>query len=179
MQPKPPARLATPEDLVPLSALIEAAYRGPESLEGWTSEAGLIDGQRLTHEQLLHAITREDGVMLLVELDGDIIGCAGLVRTQEGAEFGKFAVRPSVQSAGFGKAIMASAEDWLARAWGGGVMTMTVIEGREELFAYYQRRGYQRTGKCLPLASVHDAPDWKLGRDLRLEVLAKPVPAAG
>lgn len=173
-----PIRRATLADLAGLSALIEAAYRGPESLTGWTSEAAMLDGQRMSLDELSEAVTGAGRVMLLVEGDdGAPIGCAGLTRTEAGAEFGKFAVRPALQSGGLGKRLLAACEDWLARAWGGGLMTLTVIEGRPELRAYYERRGYQATGHTLALASVHDAPGWTRGRDLILEEMAKPIPA--
>lgn len=166
-------------DLEGLSGLIEAAYRGPESLTGWTSEAGMLDGQRMSHAELSDAITGEGRVMLLVEDEGGVpIGCAGLTRTEAGAEFGKFAVRPALQSGGLGKRLLVACEDWLARVWGGGLMTLTVIQGRPELRAFYERRGYRATGATLALASVHDAPGWTRGRDLILEEMAKPVPPA-
>lgn len=174
-----PVRRAGLADLEGLSALIEAAYRGPESLTGWTSEAGMLDGQRMSRADLAEAIQGEGRVMLLVEgADGAPVGCAGLTRTEAGAEFGKFAVRPALQSAGLGKRLLAACEDWLAHEWGGGLMTLTVIRGRPELQAYYERRGYRTTGETLALASVHDAPDWTLGRDLILEEMAKPVASA-
>ncbi len=174
-----PVRRATLADLTGLSSLIEAAYRGPESLTGWTSEAGMLDGQRMSLDELSEAIEGEGKVILLVEGEGGApIGCAGLTRTAAGAEFGKFAVRPALQSAGLGKRLLAACEHWLATQWGGGVMTLTVIQGRPELRAYYERRGYRITGATLPLASVHDAPGWTQGRDLILEEMAKPVPAA-
>jgi GNAT superfamily N-acetyltransferase len=176
LTPLPPTRIATPYDLEALSSLIEAAYRGPESQTGWTSEAHLLDGQRMTHAQLLDAITKPDGVMLLVEGPGGAaVGCAGLSRTPEGAEFGKFAVRPALQNAGLGRQLLAACEDWLARAWGGGLMTMTVIQGRPELSAYYERRGYRPTGQTVALLDLHTAPGWTKGRDLRLDVLAKAI----
>ncbi len=171
-----PVRRATLADLESLSGLIEAAYRGPESLTGWTSEAGMLDGQRMSQAELAEAITGDGRVMLLVAgEDGGPIGCAGLTRTEAGAEFGKFAVRPALQSGGIGKRLLAACEDWLASQWGGGVMTLTVIEGRPELRAFYERRGYRATGATLALASVHDAPGWTRGRDLILEEMAKPV----
>lgn len=176
--PQPPVRVATPYDLEGLSGLIEAAYRGPESLAGWTSEGDLIDGVRLTQSQLLDAITRPDGVFLLLEgEDGYPVGCAALTRTPQGAEFGKFAVRPARQNGGIGRRLLEACEDWLARAWGGGLMTMTVIQNRTELIAYYRRRGYLPTGQSVALVDLHDVPGWTRGRELWLDVYARQIPA--
>ncbi|MCU0881283.1 MAG: GNAT family N-acetyltransferase [Hyphomonadaceae bacterium] len=170
-------REARGDDLDPLHALIESAYRGPESLTGWTSEGDRIDGQRLTRDQLAAVLADPSVTMLVAEIGGAVVGCASVSVTAGGAEFGKFAVRPALQNAGTGKALLAACEALLA-ARGGGVMTMTVIEGRTELAAFYARRGYTPTGETLPLASVHGVPGWTVGRDLVLEVLAKPIAPA-
>jgi N-acetylglutamate synthase-like GNAT family acetyltransferase len=170
-------RRAELTDLEALHRLIEAAYRGPESLTGWTSEGHIIDGQRMTSDQVAGVLSDHNTTMLLAEShDGTIIGCAAITTTQQGAEFGKFAVRPALQNGGTGKRLLAACEAVLADR-GGGLMTMTVIEGRTELSAFYERRGYQRTGERLALAAVHDTPDWRIGRDLMLEVFSKPIAA--
>jgi GNAT superfamily N-acetyltransferase len=171
-------RTARRDDADSLHCLIEAAYRGPESLTGWTSEGDMVNGQRMTMTQV-EAVLADPGITMLVAEDtkGGLIGCASLTETAEGGEFGKFAVRPALQNGGTGKALLAACETLLAKR-GGGHMTMTVVQGRPELVAFYERRGYQRTGATLPLASVHTTPDWTIGRDLVLEVFAKTIPAA-
>jgi GNAT superfamily N-acetyltransferase len=54
-------------------------------------------------------------------------------------------VEPTAQNSGVGRAVLAHAEG-LARGWGCSRMRMTVISTRSELIAYYERRGYVRTG---------------------------------
>lgn len=168
-------RPAAGNDLDSLHGLIESAYRGDESRLGWTTEADLLDGQRMSREQLAQILSDPQITMLVAE-DGDgvLVGCASVTTTPQGAEFGKFAVRPTLQNAGLGKALLEACEDLLAQR-GGGLMTMTVIAGRTELAAFYRRRGYRETGQTLPLASVHSGADWTRGRDLVLEVFAKTV----
>jgi GNAT superfamily N-acetyltransferase len=169
-------RIAGPDDLEAIRDLIEAAYRGSESLTGWTSEGDIIDGERLSREQLADVLADPATLMLVSETtDGVITGCASISRKVHGAEFGKFAVRPALQNAGAGKRILAACENAFAREWGGGLMTMTVIRGRSELIAFYERRGYRATGESLPLAKVHDTPGWTKGRDLILDVYAKQI----
>lgn len=169
-------RIAGPDDLEAIRDLIEAAYRGSESLTGWTSEGDIIDGERLSREQLAEILADPSTLMLVSETsNGVITGCASISRKAHGAEFGKFAVRPALQNAGTGKRILAACESALSREWGGGLMTMTVIRGRGELIAFYERRGYRATDESLPLASVHDTPGWTKGRDLVLDVYAKQI----
>jgi hypothetical protein len=40
-------RLATRDDAAALAALVQSAYRGDESRQGWTTEADLLDDQRI------------------------------------------------------------------------------------------------------------------------------------
>ena len=40
-------RDAQPEDVPAIVALVESAYRGDVSRTGWTTEADLLDGQRI------------------------------------------------------------------------------------------------------------------------------------
>ena len=59
--------------------------------------------------------------------------------------------------------------------WRLPTMTMTVIDVREELIAWYERRGYRRTGIKKPFPYG----DTRFGQpkrdDLRFEVLEKPL----
>jgi len=61
-----------------------------------------------------------------------------------------FAVRPTLQGGGLGKAVLAEAERLVVERWGVSEMHMTVISVREELIEWYERRGYRRTGKMSP-----------------------------
>ncbi|MEO6627712.1 MAG: GNAT family N-acetyltransferase, partial [Aquihabitans sp.] len=38
---------ATEADVDEIVALVESAYRGPSSRQGWTTEADLLEGQRV------------------------------------------------------------------------------------------------------------------------------------
>ena len=79
---------------------------------------------------------------------------------------------PTGQSQGDGKRILAEAERWAFSEWESTVMMMTVIGGRDSLLAFYERRGYQRTGVQKPFHV-----DTRFGvpkrDDLHLEVLEK------
>lgn len=151
-----PLRLAETADASALSALVNSAYRGDSSRAGWTTEADLLGGQRTAPDGLAAVIARP-GNAVLVHEDGDGLACtvhlerlpatAGGVRK---AYLGMLTVRPTAQAGGLGRALLAGAEAWAAREWGVQAIEMTVIAQRAELIAWYERRGYARTGETRP-----------------------------
>ena len=72
-----------------------------------------------------------------------------------------------------GHALLAEAERVVRDAWALPVMRMTVIDVRHELIAWYERRGYRRTGVHKPFP--YGDPRFGIPRrdDLRFEVLEK------
>lgn len=145
-------RRATPEDVPALVDLVESAYRGERSRDGWTSEADLLDGQRVDPTMLTELLAQPDTTVMLAEAadDGQPVACYELVRTEGGdAYFGMFAVRPKRQGGGLGKQVLAHAER-VAAERGCGHVRMTVIRQRGDLIAWYERRGYRRTGAAEP-----------------------------
>jgi ribosomal protein S18 acetylase RimI-like enzyme len=170
-------REATPPDAASVVALIESAYRGPSSREGWTTEADLLDGQRTDVEAVLAAINRT-GVWLLlaVSADGELAGCCQLERrTSHTAYFGSFAVSPGLQSNGLGKRLLAAAEVQAREIWGASVIEMTVIAQRLELIAWYERRGYARTGETRPFPYEDERAGLPRRPDLHFVVMAKSL----
>lgn len=142
-------RAATAADVPEIVALVESAYRGDSSRAGWTTEADLLEGQR-TDPDGVREVVEGPGRMLLAERDGDLIACCQLERRGGACYFGMFAVRPGLQGGGLGKVVMAEAERIAREEWGATSMEMTVISVREELIAFYERRGYRRTGELSP-----------------------------
>lgn len=147
-------RIASTVDAPAIVALVNTAYRGESSRAGWTTEAELLDGVR-THDAEIIELIEAAGSMILLCLDGDtLVGSVHLQRVSEnhaGAAFlSMFAVNPYLQAKGIGKQLMAAAESAVVREWGVAKMLMDVITVRTELIAFYQRRGYQLTGKLKP-----------------------------
>jgi ribosomal protein S18 acetylase RimI-like enzyme len=144
-------RRAGTDDIPALLELVTSAYRGEASQQGWTSEADLIDGQRLDADLLRADLDRANSLIILGERGVDLVGCAHIAKdVGDAAYFGMFAVRPTGQSQGTGKRILAEAERLAVAEWGSTVMQMTVIGVRESLIAFYERRGYRRTGVQKP-----------------------------
>ncbi|SDO24202.1 Ribosomal protein S18 acetylase RimI [Actinacidiphila guanduensis] len=168
-------RPATPDDAPALVGLIESAYRGEASRAGWTTEADILEGQRTDPEGVLEVIGKPGGVLLAVESGAELIACCQLEHRGTHAYFGMFAVRPALQGAGLGKRIIAEAERFAHEEWGVSEMHMTVISVREELIAWYERRGYARTGETTPFPYGQPRFGIPTRDDLEFELLTKKL----
>lgn len=139
-------RFAEREDAPAIAALIESGYRGDESRRGWTTEADLLEGDRTSVAEI-EAYVADPHARFIMAFEGaSLVGCA-LVKNEAGeGYFGMFAVKPACQGGGHGKQILSHAERKIRDLWNCTRIAMTVISIREDLIAYYERRGYKRTG---------------------------------
>ncbi len=153
MESNPPQltfRPARSEEAEQLVRFVNSAYRGDSSRVGWTTEAELLDGQR-TDEEELRTLIQAEGSLLLLCLQGAIIvGSVSLQKTDNAAYLGMLVTRPDLQGHGIGKHLLQAAEAFVQQEWGVRKMQMTVITLRRELLAFYERRGYRRTGIIKP-----------------------------
>jgi ribosomal protein S18 acetylase RimI-like enzyme len=162
-------------DVADLVALIESAYRGDASRAGWTTEADILEGRRTDPEGVIAVIKGPDSRLLTVERDGRIVACCQLEHRGEHAYFGMFAVSPVVQGGGVGKIVLAEAERQARETWGVTEMHMTVISLREDLIAWYERRGYRRTGRTTPFPYGDERFGVPQRDDLEFELLVKEL----
>ena len=168
-------RAATARDVDAIVALVESAYRGEASRTGWTTEADFLDGRRTGPDDVLAQISRPQSVVLLAERAGRLLACAHVAVEDGAGYFGMFSVVPGLQRAGIGKQVLAEAERSAREDFGQSVMRMTVIDIRDELIAYYERRGYRRTGIFKPFPYGDARFGLPKRDDLRFEVLEKPL----
>ena len=167
---------ATLVDASALKALLEAAYRGDSARAGWNHEADILDDERVAPGEL-EALLADPKVTILTTRAKDSCrgaapaGCVAVTRKDASlAYLGMLCVAPDLQSAGLGRRLLDAAED-CARAEGIAAMEMTVIDSRASLIAWYERRGYARTGETRPFPVLRDPP-------VTFVVLEKPLGAA-
>lgn len=156
-------------------ALVNSAYRGESSKLGWTTEADLLGGQRTDIDEISKLIQTPDSMIVLCVQDAALIGSVHLERAEGAVYLGMFTVRPVLQRQGIGKRFLAEAERIAQTEWNAVTMRMLVISLRDELIAFYERRGYRRTGvfKDFPNDIRFGIP--KVGA-LRFELLEKSLP---
>ncbi len=143
-------RKALPEDAETIAALVNSAYRGEHSKRGWTTEAELLDGRRTNAEDVRQLIKQPGSIILLCLQGQEIVGSVHIEQIGEQADLGMFVVEPTLQGSGVGKRLLALAEHTAQQEWGVNRMVMCVVTLRHELIAFYQRRGYRRTGVFKP-----------------------------
>jgi ribosomal protein S18 acetylase RimI-like enzyme len=159
-----------------IAALVNSGYRGETSKKGWTTEADLLDGTRTNQADIENMIGQPGSMVLLCTEGADVIGTAHLELRGDECQLGMLVVKPGLQDRGIGRQLMQAAEDTARAAWGVRRITMTVISIRHELIAYYERRGYRRTGRTKPFVSddTHGYP--KSSRPIEFEVMEKLLP---
>ncbi len=142
--------IATQNDVTQLAALVNSAYRGESSKQGWTTEADLLGGQRTDAEELAKVLAQTGITVLKCVADGNnIVACVYLQKKGPSMYLGMLTVSPTLQTHGIGKMLMAAAEQF-ALEQGCTKVEMTVISVRHELIAWYNKRGYHATGETKP-----------------------------
>lgn len=168
-------RAANAADVPALVDLVTSAYRGDRSRAGWTTEADFLDGNRIDPEVLLADIARPQSRVLVMDNDEGLLACAHVAIEDGAGYFGMFSVQPAMQGAGIGKTMLAEAERIVRDEWCVSTMRMTVIDIRDSLIAFYERRGYRRTGVFKPFPYGDTRFGIPLRDDLRFEVLEKTL----
>lgn len=146
----PAIAVAGEEDIPHITRLLNSAYRGEKSRQGWTTEADLIAGEVRTDEANLQQVMSSEGSIMLKYLRlGSICGCVNLQKHGAKIYLGMLSVSPVRQNEGIGKALLIAAEEW-ATAMLCTSVYMTVISARTELIEWYRRHGYLPTGEKKP-----------------------------
>lgn len=149
-------RQALAEDAQTITDLINSAYRGDSARGGWTHEADLVDGLRIDREEFLSLIRSPKDFILLACEGSSILGCVHVRREERSLYFGMLSVSPGLQNSGIGAALLREV-DARARNEGKCSVRLSVIHTREELIAYYRRKGFSPTGHSDPFPEQYPA----------------------
>jgi len=142
--------VAGPADAAELSRLVNSAYRGDSSKQGWTTEADLLGGQRTNEAGIQEMLAEPDAVILKYTNETGLLqGCVYLQKKGGKLYLGMLTVSPELQAKGIGKQLLAAAEN-RAKKVSCNCIQMTVISVRKELIAWYERHGYAATGETAP-----------------------------
>ncbi len=178
---------AVEADYPEVVALANLAYRGaPGAKPSWNVEAGVVEGNRLCDAQLRADLAANPDAKLLLyretaretareAADGPLLGTVWLEPRGDGVWYlGLLTIHPEIQNRSLGRALLAAAEDF-AKAHGGRTIRMTVLHVREALLAWYERRGYTRTGETQPYPYGDDRFGTPMRDDLYFVVLEKEL----
>jgi ribosomal protein S18 acetylase RimI-like enzyme len=170
--------VAGESELEAIAALVNSSYRGDSSRVGWTTEADMLGGQRTDAEALRADLAARPGAVLLTlrdEPDAELLGSVWLEpKARDVWYLGMLTVRPDLQARRLGRTLLERAEEYAA-ARGARRMRMTVITLRDALIAWYERRGYVRTGELVPFPYGDERFGVPQRDDLQFEVLEKAL----
>lgn len=130
-----PIRIATAADAPQITAVINAAFR--------IAEGFFIDGNRIAQPEVEESLTK--GAFLVAETDGKLNGCVYVEMRGERSYLGLLSVDPATQQSGLGSQLMSEGERY-CRERGSHSMDILIVSLREDLPAFYQKRGYVENG---------------------------------
>jgi len=162
-------------DFTEIIDLVNLAYRGTGPSASWNIE-NFIEGQRLNESLLREELAAKPEGHLLTykdEPEGPILGTVLLDPKRDGVWYlGLLTVRPDLQKRQLGRTLLAAAEDF-ARQRGARRIQMTVVNVRDILIAWYERRGYILTKETRPFPYGDERFGKPLRDDLYFVVLEK------
>ena len=137
---------ATVADADAIACLVNKAYRPAGAERGWTHEADLVASDRTSAAQVAGLLRPGSSVLLLL-IDGTIAACVHVECAEDACRIGMLATEPKWQNLGLGKRLLEQAERFAVDVWSARCLLMSVLSSRPELLAFYERRGYARTGE--------------------------------
>jgi ribosomal protein S18 acetylase RimI-like enzyme len=174
-------RPAGPADLPALVTLMNTAYRGVGKEASWNTESRYIDGPRTSETHLLDEIARKPKACLLVAQEssgGPLLGCVLLAPLEDDRwHVGSLAVDSPLQKSGLGRRLLEAAEAWAAQR-GATIIEIEVVNVRDTLIAWYERRGYRLTGATNPFPYGDSRFGTPLREDLSFVLLEKSLAAS-
>ncbi|KAJ5777150.1 acyl-CoA N-acyltransferase [Penicillium odoratum] len=147
-------RIATLTDAPFIQQLVQSAFRAEDTRENWTADMELGRNFTVSIDDVTKTITMPNTVILLAFTNDhrEILVASVDVsqRTNDYARLSMVAVNTDYQQAGVGRQVLAYAEEYARETWGVSKTGLNALSTRQELIAWYLRRGYQKTGeRCL------------------------------
>jgi ribosomal protein S18 acetylase RimI-like enzyme len=136
-------------DIPALTSLVNQSYRGESARQGWTHEADLFEGDRMTGTVLQKMMEQPGAAVYKLVSGGELLGCVYLKKEGIAMYLGMLTVSPAHQGSGMGKQLLQFSETH-AREQGCESIYMRVISSRSELVDWYLRNGYTDTRKRIP-----------------------------
>ena len=170
----PNIEIATIADVAVIKDLLDSAYRGESSKEGWTNEAHLVGGNTRTNSETIEKIMRQPGSKFLKYTNekNETIGCVNLQQHGDKIYLGMFSVSPKLQGGGIGKQMLRASEEHAKNLHCTSIY-MSVISVRTDLINWYQRHGYEDTGKREPF--IEDKMSGKHLQQLEFMIMEKAI----
>jgi N-acetylglutamate synthase-like GNAT family acetyltransferase len=137
-------KVATENDILAITELVNNAYRPNSTLKGWTHESDLISGDRTNIEQIRSLFKAQSFLLLTLEND-TLVSCVHLEIDGDFAYIGMLATNPQIQGLGYGKQMLEYAETFAKETFEVQRFVMKVLLIRKELLEFYLRRGYKVT----------------------------------
>ena len=129
----------------------------------------LCCGKIWRHDPPPYLLTHRD------ESDATLLGTVRLDPGRDGVwHLALLTVRPDLQKKQLGRSLLAAAEEF-AKELGASTISMTVLHVRDVLIAWYERRGYSRTGETRPFPYHDKRFGTPLRDDLHFVVLEKKI----
>jgi len=171
VMPKLQFREASPKDAAIVLKIVNDAYR---TEGGWTTESHLVVGDRLVEEDFLKDVSDPKKCMLIASDKGVDVACIQLTQEEAQVHFSLLAVPPSAQNNGYASELLQYAESLAQQKYHANQAVMHVLDVRQDLLAFYYRRGYQRLDEYLPFPMGLNVGK-PIDQNLMLEVIAKPL----
>ncbi|MDO4997606.1 MAG: GNAT family N-acetyltransferase [Neisseria sp.] len=160
-------RIGNEDDIDDLTELLNTCYR---SKAGWTNEADIFAGERVSVATMQNLLREPQRYCFVFDNFGEsdeagaLLGCIivslDLSQDTPTAIVEMAAVSPAVQQRGIGGEMLQAVETFAFEHLKQGRIQMSIVEGRQELIAHYQKRGYQLTGnsRLLNAADAYGEP---------------------
>ncbi|MHA3084025.1 GNAT family N-acetyltransferase [Acinetobacter sp. ANC 5383] len=136
---------ATQQHIPDIVELVNLSYRS-QDLRGWTSEADVIEGDRISAQQLQDLFIADSKILLWFDA-AVLIACVYVQKHKDQAYIGMLTTHPQWQNQGLGKQVLQFAEDFAQANFAVTGFKMSVLSCRTELIEFYLRRGYLLTGE--------------------------------